>query len=632
MTGAGEPAAGRYSAFISYSHRDTAFARRLHRRLEDYRLPAKLSRGRPGDGPRPGRLDPVFRDRDEMAAAPDLTEVVREAIERSRRLIVICTPNSAASDWVGREIRLFRQVHGDAGVLTAIFKGSSKQVFHPALLEPGPDGRKISPLAADFRPEGDGDRLALLKLIAALADASLDDLVQRDAQRQVRNVLLTSLASVLGFTAVGALALAVIQARITSQREHAAGDKVVTAVGGDLYTRLKRFGALRLRDDLNRGALGFYSGKDTRQLAPGDVIERAKLLQQSGGDDITRGDFAAADAQLRDAWTSTARLLRAAPNDTRRIFAHAQSEYWLGYLRASEGRDDDAEARMKGYAALAARLVTIDSANADWRLERGYSESNLGVFLLRRSIDTPRAGALFRAAQADFETVGRLRPTDRKIQIQVEDGHGWLATVRRFSGDEAGALTERLAQRRIIERLLADDPRDYQARLRIVSSDLALGRISAALGATAEASARFEKARAGALALAREDPENLVAARQARGSQLFEARAWLMSPPGFRPPRSRIAAMLGNCAADAARPKNEEVTELCELLHARFLAESGDRAAAKRLVETLLAGPLAHGERLSAFWLMDLGGEARRILASTSGAQRPGGQNKGEGL
>ena len=86
-----------YRAFLSYSHRDAAQARALHRRLETYRIPRRLV-GRDGDrGPVPARLAPIFRDREELPAAGDLSETVRAALARSGALIVICSPHSAAS-------------------------------------------------------------------------------------------------------------------------------------------------------------------------------------------------------------------------------------------------------------------------------------------------------------------------------------------------------------------------------------------------------------------------------------------------------------------------------------------------------------------------------------------------------
>ena len=140
----------RYSAFVSYSHRDAAFARRLHARLERYRLPKYLARVASQSELNPRRLSPVFLDRAELATGSDLTAAVRSALAESACLIVLCTPDSAQSMWVGREIRLFRELHGDGTILVALVRGEPNVAFHPELLH-RQDGAHQIPLAADFR-------------------------------------------------------------------------------------------------------------------------------------------------------------------------------------------------------------------------------------------------------------------------------------------------------------------------------------------------------------------------------------------------------------------------------------------------------------------------------------------------
>ncbi len=94
----------KYSAFISYSHRDARFAGRLHRRLENFQLPRHLGREESFEGNRIVKLLPIFRDQTELRAAPDLTEAIKAAISESKFLIVICSEASAESEWVRRGI------------------------------------------------------------------------------------------------------------------------------------------------------------------------------------------------------------------------------------------------------------------------------------------------------------------------------------------------------------------------------------------------------------------------------------------------------------------------------------------------------------------------------------------------
>jgi hypothetical protein len=151
-----EPAAWRYSAFISYSYLDVRRARALQRSLEDYRLPAALQSSSPLVDACTRKLLPVFRDQDEFSAAPDLSQAIRQAIVQSKYLIVVCTPNAPKSSWVEQEIALARSLHGDGAILAALFEGDSLSAF-PASLILDTDGDRLEPLAADFRPMSEGN-------------------------------------------------------------------------------------------------------------------------------------------------------------------------------------------------------------------------------------------------------------------------------------------------------------------------------------------------------------------------------------------------------------------------------------------------------------------------------------------
>ena len=111
--------------FISYSHKDARFGRRLHRRLESYRVPRRLVGRETPRGPVPARLAPIFRDREELPAAHDLSAEVRAALARSETLIVICSPNAAQSKYVNEEIRRFKMLGGGTRVLPVIFPAIS---------------------------------------------------------------------------------------------------------------------------------------------------------------------------------------------------------------------------------------------------------------------------------------------------------------------------------------------------------------------------------------------------------------------------------------------------------------------------------------------------------------------------
>mgnify|MGYP003530596979 FL=1 len=121
----------RYRAFLSYSHADEKWARWLMRRLEAYRVPKNLV-GTPGrDGPIPARLGQVFRDRDELPSAGDLSSTINAALQDSQALLVICSPASAQSRWVNAEINAFRALHGNDNIFSFVVAGD------PGSREPG---------------------------------------------------------------------------------------------------------------------------------------------------------------------------------------------------------------------------------------------------------------------------------------------------------------------------------------------------------------------------------------------------------------------------------------------------------------------------------------------------------------
>ena len=228
-------------------------------------------------------------------------------------------------------------------------------------------------------------------------------LVQRDAQRQVRRVIWAAAACVGGVCVAGALTVSMLQAQIEAEREHARGGRMIDRMIGEDRARLKAVGRLDMLRAISRDAMNFFSGRDAGQLSNEDKSRRAKILQEMVEDDIKRGDFKSAESHVGEAMTLTSELLCAEPVNPRFVYDHAQSEFWFGFLRLREGDETSAMAGMQTYATLAYRLTTLEPANLDWRIERAYANSNLATFILRKTIDTRRAGALFIAAQSDFE-------------------------------------------------------------------------------------------------------------------------------------------------------------------------------------------------------------------------------------
>ena len=96
----------KYYAFISYSSKDTAWGKKLQKKLEHYRMPATLCSEH---GWERTPIKPVFFAPTDIQPG-GLTEELQERLKASRNLIVICSPNSAKSEWVGKEIEFYHKL------------------------------------------------------------------------------------------------------------------------------------------------------------------------------------------------------------------------------------------------------------------------------------------------------------------------------------------------------------------------------------------------------------------------------------------------------------------------------------------------------------------------------------------
>lgn len=566
----------RYRAFISYSHKDAVFGRGLHRRLEAYRLPRRLVGRVTTHGEVPRRVAPIFRDREELSAAGDLSAEVQAALAASSALIVVCSRASAGSVWVEREVALFRALHPDRPILAALAKDEPADAIPACLKMLGAGGQVVEPLAADFRAHGDGARLGLLKLVAGVVGVGLDELVQRDAQRRRLAVTAVTAAALAAMLSMAALTIFALTSRAEAQRQRGEAEALVEFMLTDLRDRLKGVGRLDVMSSVNARALRYYSNQDLAHLPPESLERRARLLHAMGEDDEVRGDMAAALKLFQEARRTTGALLAAAPADPERIFAHAQSEYWVAFIDWREGRFSAAEAGFERYAALAGRLLAIDPANPDWRMEAGYAESNLGMMALRDRGDAAGAQVRFARALDQFQAAARARPNDADIRRELADAFGWLADSQRDQGRLDEARASRLEEARLIADLRAADPKNSVYARDHLGNALGLAQIELDAGQAAGARDRLSATYAEAVALAAADPDDAWRAKQTLAVGLFLAKATLLA--GGSP--AQAAPYVEACAVSPVRG-DLEVRDLCAVGAARLAAARGVRDPAE---------------------------------------------------
>ena len=159
-----------YYAFISYKSEDVEWAIWLQHELEHYHLPASFN----------GRTDirqelrPVFRDIDELSAG-NLPEQIRQALKNSQNLIVVCSPQAAASPWVNQELETFISLGRTDRIFPFIVEGNApKDFFPPALLALPKNEERLGGDASK-----QGRDIAFVKVVAGMLGLGFDSLWNR---------------------------------------------------------------------------------------------------------------------------------------------------------------------------------------------------------------------------------------------------------------------------------------------------------------------------------------------------------------------------------------------------------------------------------------------------------------------
>jgi tetratricopeptide (TPR) repeat protein len=509
----------RYWAFLSYSHHDKAIAKRLQKQLETYRVPKRLVGRETPHGAVPARVSPVFRDRDELHAGSDLKASVQDALSRSRWLIVVCTPDSARSPWVNREIIEFKKLHGERRVLALIARGEpfasdmpgreAQECFPPALRraltdEGKPEGEALEPIAADMRREGDGAHRAALKLLAGMLGVPFDELVRRDVQRRVRWLTALASASVVGVVVFAFLAVMAVQARNEAQYQRQQAEGLIEFMLGDLRKKLEPVGRLEVLDSVGEKALGYYSGQDAGKLDATALGHRSRAMHLIGEIRDLRGQPSEAQKAFEQAAQTTATLLEQAPADAGRLFDHAQSVFWVGYAAWKQGDGQTAMREFQEYLRLSQELSAKDPTNLDWRAEVAFAHANQGTVQLGMG-QARLALVSLQAAEALLNELMQKRP---ELRFELAHNHGWQADAFALLGEHERALKQQ-QQKLALFRGARDADTNLSVQRGVASAMNGIGLCELALGRLAEAEQSARESVRLSQVLAEKDSKNL---------------------------------------------------------------------------------------------------------------------------
>ena len=194
----------KYLAFISYKREDEQWAKWLQHKLEHYKLPTSV---RKIDPTLPERVRPVFKDTTDLAGGV-LEKAIKEALDASKYLIVICSPRAAHSPWVCKEVQEFIYSGREEFIIPFIVEGEpnskneAKECFPQNLRDLSGErellGININEMGSDA---------AAIKVVARMFELPFDALWQRwEREQRTRRrwiVGLSLLGVVVAFSIVG---------------------------------------------------------------------------------------------------------------------------------------------------------------------------------------------------------------------------------------------------------------------------------------------------------------------------------------------------------------------------------------------------------------------------------------------
>jgi tetratricopeptide (TPR) repeat protein len=548
----------KYRAFLSYSHRDSAAAKRLHSRLEAFRIDKDLVGRATAMGPIPKQLRPIFRDRHDFDAGGTLGEQTVAALDDAGALIILASPASASSKPVDAEVRLFQSRHPDRPLIPLILDG-----------EPGSNERECLPqalratgevLAADLRDSGDGRELALAKVVARLLGLAPDEVFRRAERLRRRQARIRhAIVGVLALLAVAATGSALYAWHELKTNEafldatlKTATDIVNTAVAQadkynvprsatiellskaeGLFGVMARYGRatpeLRYRKAwmLIQFARSYAIVSDTGKEAaraqeahqllaglakekPSDGDYQWSLAAADGevGDVlVVQGNLAAALTSYRDSVAIFERLAKSDPGNAG-CQRELSASYWrVGNVLVAQGNLAAALGSYRDSVAIFERLAKSDPGNADWQGDLSGSYESVGDVLVAQGNQTAALDS-YRDSVAILERLAKSDPGNAGWQRELSVSYESVGDVLVAQGNLAAALGSYRDSLVIRERLAKSDPgnagwqRDLSASYeRVGDVLLAQGNQAAALGSYRDGLAIFER-------LAKSDPGN----------------------------------------------------------------------------------------------------------------------------
>jgi len=554
----------RYRAFLCYSHRDSVWADWLHHALESFPIPPRLVGIETGAGVIPPKLAPVFRDRDELPSAANLSAKVSDALAQSANLVVICSPHAAQSHWVDEEVRTFQAlgrsdrifcliVDGEPGA--SRWAGREHDECIPSALTHRFDAaghetdERLDPIAADARPGMDGKADARTKLVAGLLGVDLDDLRQRERRRRRWNLSTAIAAGFALLCLTTALAVNAVIARHAAERRQKQAEDLIGFMLGDLDDKLREVNRLDILESVGMRVEQYFASLPAADVTDESLAQRAKALLKIGSVHRDQGRVPEATSAFDLALAASEKLTHDMPDNAEYRSLHAESLTWLGMVDWSQRRLDAALARFVAAREILMAARARGAEDSDVLDRLAIVRSNAGrIFEARGQLDSARVE--FAAVMELYGALSRREPEKLQWKAELGYAHRNLGRIALAEGALADSIREVVADRRIKTSIAVLDAANNERREDLAASNAALGDLLHLAGELDLAQAYLKQAV--------DESEALVAIDEAGTDWQLEAAryGWMWA---------RVARSRGD-VVEASRRATQSATRLDALL------------------------------------------------------------------
>jgi tetratricopeptide (TPR) repeat protein len=479
----------RYKVFLSYSHQDEHWARWLQRALESYRIPKALVGKQTAHGEIPPRMGSVFRDREDLSSASNLTDSVQHELSCAETLVVICSPAAAQSRWVKEEVKAFRELGRGDRIYALIVDGDpqsddpTEQCF-PSTLLASDDGSTFEPLAADVRKWADGKVSGKLKLVAGILGIRLDELRRREMLRRRRNIISVSTGAAVIVLLTTFLSISAISNRKVADQRRANTEDLVSFMLGKLED-LSPVAGLDILDEGQEKLLRSTEQWAFQNIDDQVLLQRALEWREEGIAARNREDRQAAMAAFKRSLAALVNLYLRDKNNPDNLFEVGQAEFWVGYAHMDNGDLDQAETSMTRYGVVARRLINADPKSADNVMELSYTLMNLAAIeTLRVDGDEDKAIYLAQAALEYNQLALVLEPDNPGRMTEMAGSYAWLADAWLGVCNLEKASHSRSEGAAIVRKMLEKTPGDLELLVDLSHAMGGLSNVQYKLGQT----------------------------------------------------------------------------------------------------------------------------------------------------